>query len=139
LASDQHRGNPEPHTRVASSQRDVVLGRYRFRAVYRQVATDEGPAIHVFGPAGGSDEEVLRFDCFQSEAHYHLGWSYRDVPFIRIESSDPLAWVLDQLTSNLDALLEDAGAEPLTDEEVTRLPKAIARLRRKTDAIRRRA
>ena len=60
----------------------IALGRFRFAARWRVAGLAKGVTIHVFGPARGMNEEVLRFDCFDQPAHYRLGWSYRDEPFI---------------------------------------------------------
>ena len=108
---------------------DLVLGSLRFRVVYRVLSSDEGIAIHVFGPTrAGSEEEVLRFDCFANEPHYHLGWSYRDEPFIRITAPNPLTWTLHAIENRLGALLDEAGAAPMTETERAGLPEIVVQL-----------
>jgi len=104
------------------------LGRFEFKAAFREVAGDQGVTIHVFGPAGGKREEVLRFDCFERQPHYHLGWSYRDQPFIRIEDPDPLEYSLQTLASP-NTLLVEAGAESMDEDELSALPKTIHLIR----------
>ncbi|MEM8767541.1 MAG: hypothetical protein AAGE43_08870, partial [Pseudomonadota bacterium] len=97
-----------PETTPASAT--VHLGRFSIRDADRQVGDDGGPALHVYGPCGDKEEEVLRFDCFAKEPHYHLGWSYRDEPFHRIAAADPFAWALAELGSDANRYLTAAEA-----------------------------
>ncbi len=97
------------------------IGRFELKYQYRDVGTDSGPALHLFGPRGSAREEVLRFDCFQKEPHYHIGFSYREVPFIRIESAEPLQWAVEKLRNNVNELLTEADAEPMNSKETARL------------------
>lgn len=110
---------------------DIAVGRFRFRLVHRRVEGDQGLAIHVFGPRKGVEEEVLRFDCFLNQPHYHLGWSYRDERFIEIEAADPFAWVLERIQTGLNALLGQAGADLMEAVELEALPAAVAVMRRR--------
>jgi hypothetical protein len=109
----------------------IRVGRFEFRVVYREVGGDEGVTVHLFGPHQGASEEVLRFDCFREQPHYHLGWSYRDEPFTRIESADPFEWTLEQLASDLNGLLAQAAAEPMSRDELDELKTAVAEIRRR--------
>jgi len=67
------------------------IGPYKLALVYRTVRSDKGPAVHVFGPVNGDEQEILRFDCFLERPHYHLGFGYLEKPVIPIEQPDPLA------------------------------------------------
>ena len=89
---------------------------YSFAMVWRDVGETRGITIHVFGPVSGRREEVLRFDCFDSEPHYHLGWSYRDEPFVPIADENPLQWALSSLSARFPELLIEAGADPIPSE-----------------------
>ncbi len=104
---------------------DIVLGRFRFRVVYRIAGDDQGVAIHIFGPRLGVEEEVLRFDCFHHQPHYHLGWSYRDERFIEIDHPDPFSWAIEQIQSKFEGLLAAAEADPMTVDELAGLPDAV--------------
>ena len=108
---------------------EFTVGRFRVRVAYRHVSTDEGVTLHVFGPTDAGEEEVLRFDCFKNQPHYHLGWSYRSEPFIPIESADPLAWAIEQLRSQPNELLSAAGALPFDDQELTELSHELENIR----------
>jgi hypothetical protein len=92
---------------------DAVLekvGPYQLALVHRNVGTDGGPTLHVFGPVAGADTEILRFDCFRKAPHYHLGISYRDTPVQPIEHQEPLAWVLSELSERFPDYLARAEA-----------------------------
>ena len=94
-----------------SNARETPAGPYRLSVEHREVSQDGGLTIHVFGPKDGNDEELLRFDCFRTTPHYHVGLSYRDAPQIEIDDADPFNWSLSLLASSFGTLLEDAGAD----------------------------
>ena len=87
------------------------VGPYRLAMVYRHVTGDQGPTIHVFGPAQGQDREILRFDCFDNVPHIHLGISYLDEPVQRIDSPHPFEWALAQLGRRFPDYLARSQAE----------------------------
>jgi|GEM_PF-2433692 len=95
-----------------------AIERFSISVEYRAVEGDQGLAIHIYGPTEDSEnQEILRFDCFENEPHYHLGWSYRQTPFIRINSNDPFLWALQQISTNINELLEASNALTMTDLE----------------------
>jgi hypothetical protein len=75
---------------------------------------DRGVSIHVFAEIGGERQEVLRFDCFQEDPHYHyVSWSRRSNEMLHIDpvaDGDPLAWALERIRTRLPQMLERAGA-----------------------------
>ncbi len=101
------------------------LGRYTFKLADRDLGDDGGLAIHVYGPTLSGDEEVLRFDCFRHQPHYHIAWSYRDDPFIPIEATDPFAWAIDKLRTDFVQLLAEADAVPASAEELHELDEVL--------------
>ena len=53
------------------------VGRFSFSIEHRDLGSDCGPCIHVYGPTPhSSHEEILRFDCFAKDPHYHIAWSF---------------------------------------------------------------
>jgi len=78
------------------------------------VLDDRGVSIHVFADAGGERQEVLRFDCFQEDPHYHyVSWSARSNEMLHVDpvaDGDPLAWALERIRTRLPQMLERAGA-----------------------------
>ena len=94
----------------------LTAGDLAFAVAYRHAGSEQGPAVHVFGPVNGADEEILRFDCFDRTPHYHYGFSYLDQPMVHIDTAavgDPLEWVCRCISSRLPALLEKAQASHL--------------------------
>ena len=48
-------------------------GPVRFSFAYRDLSSDQGVGIHAWGDVDGEEVELLRFDCFDHEPHYHYG------------------------------------------------------------------
>lgn len=85
-----------------------------FRVEYRHFGGDEGPAIQVFALRDGRNQELLRFDCFRLNPHYHLDPSGTDevTPMVGKAKDDPVNWTLEQLRTNLPGMLLQArGSE----------------------------
>jgi hypothetical protein len=114
----------------------LEAGNIRFGLEMRTVGPDGGPAIHVLGDVAGQEIELLAFDCFRLNPHYHYGpraknerifWDTTLVP-------DALRWTLDQFKAGrLRGMLERAGYPTIAaalDEELiaARLPQVEARI-----------
>ena len=97
---------------------DYNIGRFKITLEFRDVGTDRGLSIHIFGPVNGNIEEVLRFDCFEDLPHYHTAFSYRKSPLIPIEHSDPFGWAVKKLRANANQLLREASAEEMDQTEI---------------------
>ena len=90
----------------------IEAGNIRLGLEMRTVGPDGGPAIHVLGDVAGQEIELLAFDCFRENPHYHYGpraknerifWDTTLVP-------DALRWTLDQFkTGKLPAMIDRAG------------------------------
>lgn len=115
--------------------RPIELDRFSFYAVWRDTERASGVTLHVFGPRHENTEEVLRFDCFDAPAHYHLGWSYLDRPFVKIDADDPLAWSLNALRTDMDKMLFDAEADGLNKGERDMLDAAVNQLHEMAAAL----
>ena len=99
---------------VTHKRGDLIIeaGAIRFGLEYRHVGGDRGQAIHVLGDVAGQEIELLAFDCFDNEPHYHYGprnqnlrifWDKTLVP-------DTLRWTLDQFNAGrLPDLIGRAG------------------------------
>ncbi len=92
---------------------------------YRRSRGDEGITIDVLA---GKDEpglRLLRFDCFKKNPHAHFGPSGSDQVLNMKENgiSDPLAWSLTQLKTQLPAMIRKAGYEEMAR---TANPEAVA-------------
>lgn len=138
MSKQQSRETASQYTGQAANligSNPVRLGRFEFYPVWRETPKASGVTIHVFGPRSGAREEVLRFDCFDLPAHYHLGWSYLDRPFIVIHALDPLEWALDELGTNMGALLLAADADPIEERETIELKSALRELSKRINSL----
>ena len=112
------------------------VGVYELALIHRNVDGDQGLTLHVFGPVDGKQEEILRFDCFETTPHYHLGWSYQDLPFIKIDDPNPLAWVIDSLDHTFEDFIRRANAElDMTGTSRAELSDALRRIREQSLAL----
>lgn len=86
-------------------------GSVELRVEYRHSRDDEGLTFHIYGSDKGKRVELLRFDCFKHRPHYHYDPSGKNEqhPMDKKKVPDPLAWVLDQLKTQLPAMIERAG------------------------------
>ena len=85
----------------------------------RQKNGDGGLALHVLGDVGGSkgkayveETELLAFDCFWKNAHYHYGPRNKNhrINWDMTVIDDPLEWTFEQIENRkLGAMIERAG------------------------------
>jgi len=87
-------------------------------AGFEGTVEEDGLSLHVFDGRDGA--EILRFDCFDEAAHYHLlephaaGGPRNTVVEHDVARAGPLLdWALDALRTRLPELLEQAGAASL--------------------------
>ncbi|MEZ4217933.1 MAG: hypothetical protein R3E88_15715 [Myxococcota bacterium] len=75
---------------------------------------DCGVSLHVVATQDGEERELLRFDCFREDPHYHyVSWRERANDMIHLDpvaDGDPLAWALERLRTRLAPMLARAGA-----------------------------
>ena len=121
---------------MGGSEEQIPAGAVTFGLEYRLLREDEGICIHVYGnDIPGQDKELLRFDCFAVEPHYH----YRNATIKKNErlmldytsEGDPLAWTPDKIKSRLPVMLIRCEAEDiarsLDQREIDAvLPKIVA-------------
>ena len=118
------------------------------RQVEAAVLDDRGVSLHVVGDVDGVRREVLRFDCFVEDPHYHyVSWRAKANEVLHVDpvaDGDPLAWALERLRTRLPQMLARAGAPELAaavDAAVIaaalpRVAEAAARLRRAAEGAR---
>lgn len=87
---------------------EVEHGPIRFVVEHRLVAGDGGPTLRVYDAAVG--RELLRFDCFAKNPHWHVDPGGRDV-VRKIEAAGPLEWVLGEVLPDLPGYLSRAEFE----------------------------
>lgn len=88
-------------------------GGIQVRIEYRRSQGDEGWTFHVYGniPA----VEILRFDCFMKNPHYHYYIPEGKNEVHAMDKSEipvPLEWTLTQLKTHLRAMIQHAGYGP---------------------------
>ena len=116
---------------------ELACGGLIFRIEYRRTADDHGPAIRVFGDVDGRRVQLLRFDCFDTDPHYHYDPTGRNVMFHLdpLTMGDPVEFSLSQIADNARAMIENAGfpeaAERVNQDELA------SRIGEVLDAIRR--
>ena len=95
---------------VTHNRGDVVMeaGNIRFGLEYRM----SGLTVHVLSDVAGQEVELLAFDCFQKDPHYHYGPRNQDIRIYWDQTlvPDPLRWLFDQFTAGrLPAMIARAG------------------------------
>lgn len=127
----------------------IEAGNIRFGLeMRRQASGDGGLAIHILSDLAGNtgrvfteETELLAFDCFRDDPHYHYGprnknhrifWDKTLVP-------DPFGWCLEQFrTGKLKAMLERAGypgvAADLDDDLIAAIIPQVAARGREMEA-----
>jgi hypothetical protein len=89
----------------------IPAGGVTFHVEYRVFGGDRGPAIRVLGEAEGREVQLLRFDCFERDPHYHFDPEGKDfhLHLNRETVPDSLAWALGELGLNLRTMICAAG------------------------------
>ena len=99
-----------------SEEKVFRVGGVELRVDHRTFEGDSGPAVRVMAEVDGNDVQVLRFDCFRNEPHYHYDPAGKDDKrdLDRDEVPDPVAWTIERLQHKM-RLREEALAELMQD------------------------
>ena len=103
------------------------VGGIEFHVNNRNFGEDGGPSVRVFGEADGKNIQLLRFDCFRKNPHYHYDPSgkndHRNLD--KASVPDSVAWTIEQLGQNLVEMINTAGyariAEQVDQAAVTKI------------------
>ncbi|MEM7408912.1 MAG: hypothetical protein AAF430_01590 [Myxococcota bacterium] len=107
---------------------------------------DRGVSLHVCGPVDGELRELLRFDCFDEDPHYHyVDWRAKSNEVLHLDpvaDGDPLTWALERLRTRLPQMLARAGAPEAAggfdanalEDTLPRVTQAAYRARYESDA-----
>lgn len=111
---------PQGRRRMASyrtrKQQTIELGGLRFVVLHRTFGDDGGASIEVFGDVEGLPVQVLRFDCFKGNPHYHLAPEGTDAKKdLDVAGPMSLHWALEQIRDHMPELLRDAGFDSLAE------------------------
>lgn len=92
-------------------------GSINLRVEHRTFGEDGGPALRVLAELDGKEVEVLRFDCFRKSPHYHYDpYGKNDMHELgKDEVPDPIAWTLEQLRSQLQPMIREAGYDGVAE------------------------
>lgn len=82
---------------------------------YRALMADQGVCAQVFASVDGKDTEILRFDCFDQNPHYHYGPKNHNLRLFldKTTCGNPFGWTMDNLRENLPVMIERAGYDDL--------------------------
>jgi hypothetical protein len=96
-----------------------------FAVDYRTTSNDRGPSLRIYGDIEGKPVQLLRFDCFEHEPHFHYDPEGKNnrIFLNTVRVSDPIAWSMDYLRGNVATLVRIAGygacADRLDEEALT--------------------
>jgi hypothetical protein len=102
------------------------------------VYDDFGASVHVCDSADSA--EYLRFDCFDSEPHYHYINPVKGENLIcridEVAEGDPIAWTVGRLRDRLPEMLDLAGARRLAGTVRQHPDQVAAAIARVADLLR---
>lgn len=97
----------------------VPLGGLDFHVMRRDSSEDGGTTIEVYGDVKGQPFQVLRFDMFRKDPHFHYapGDRARNIQLHLDQKLAPhaLEWAMDQIRDNIPEMLRIAGFGPLAE------------------------
>lgn len=100
------------YTRHNRGTNVIDAGNIRFGLEIRTVGPDGGPAIHLLADVADQEIELIAFDCFRLNPHYHYGPRYKNER-IFIDTTlvpDSLEYILDQFKEGkLPEMIEHSG------------------------------
>ena len=114
----------------------VEAGAVSFALQYRQeLMDDQGLNIQVMADVDGREVELLRFDCFDQNPHYHYGPEKKNERLFldKTTAGNPIGWTLRQLRTRLPEMLRRAGYDAVADE--IGKPKQAVLMRKKLDKV----
>ncbi len=91
------------------NEQSIDLGGLRFAVYYTEAGTDGGPTIRVYSDVDGEETELLRFDSFRVQPHYHAPASGHQTDLDVSKEGDALEWSLTQVREHLPEWLDKAG------------------------------
>jgi hypothetical protein len=117
----------------------IGVGGLRFHVAYRHANTDRGPSLQILGDVEGKPVQLLRFDCFEHEPHFHYDPEGKNnrIFLNKARASDPIAWTIDYLRGNVTSLVRIAGygrlADRLDEEALTAAMRGIEKALRDSE------
>ena len=99
------------------SEKVFQVGGVELHVDDRNFGSDGGPSVRVYGEADGENIQLLRFDCFRKDPHYHYDPSGKNDQRHLDKASvpDSVAWTIEQLRENLVEMIHTAGYNSVAD------------------------
>jgi hypothetical protein len=93
-------------------------GAVTFALQYRALMPDQGVSLQVVSCVDGEEKELLRFDCFDQNPHYHYDPDNRNIRFNmdKTTAGNPVGFTLKQLRERLPEMLKTAGFEDVANK-----------------------
>jgi hypothetical protein len=106
---------------VTHNRGDIVIeaGNIKFGLEYRNLTSDSGMAIHVLGDVAGQEVELLAFDCFKTNPHYHYGPRNKNIRIYwdKTMFPDTLSWTFKQFKDRkIAGMIQRAGYPGIANE-----------------------
>lgn len=93
----------------------IELGGLKFVIENRIAGKDGGPALRIFGDVDGESVQVLRFDCFHNDPHYHYAPTGKNEMHHLDKDADNIAWSIEQVKTRIDEMIRTAGFDALAN------------------------
>ena len=97
----------------------IEAGPLKFALQYRkEIMDDQGVCIQVATAVDGRDEEILRFDCFDQDPHYHYGTEKKNerIHLDKTTAGNPIGWAMKQFRTSLPEMIRRSGYEEIADQ-----------------------
>jgi hypothetical protein len=108
---------------------ELASGRLRVRVRRREVGDDGGVSIELAGATGGEPTELLRFDLFRRDPHYHVPASDpAQIDLDPARDGEPLEFALTCIRERLRELLDRAKSPELARAVEASAASALADL-----------
>ena len=110
------------------STETISNGRFQWTLGYRRLRGDEGISVSLMGPVGANTQELMRFDCFKNDPHFHTA-VYDHNTIEKIDHSDPFEWMLSHCCDSFDTLVANSGGDTPDRQEMSGHLEVIEKLR----------
>ena len=96
-----------------------TVGKLEFVVEHRDAKTvagdpDGGTSLHVYTEIDGRHQEVLRFDCFRVEPHFHYLPENQQWFLDPLTTGDTIEWTRHQVQTRLPEMIAKAGFDALS-------------------------
>lgn len=116
----------------------MVVGLLEFSMENRAAGPDGGPSMRVCSVVEGHLVELLRFDMFLKEPHYHYDPAGADLRYHLdpIIYTDTVGWVIEQLRQRLPEMVTQAGQPSISDTiDVAEVENSLPEMERRWRAL----